>query len=500
MDKKKKVILTIIDSFHPQALHSCLQAGSVPAFRFLIERGFLRNNCISVFPTMTPTACSSIVTGSYPKDHQVPGFIWFSDKEKRIVNYGATLWAILKTGIYQTVQDLLFNLNKQQLSKKTKTIFESLEEDGFSTAAINLFIYRGTNSFSIKVPWWFKLLTHFKIFEGLLGPKILFFGEICKPDKIFKNRDLNLPMGAFNKFGVNDEFSGIVGSQIIKEGLQPDFMLIYLPDTDYDAHRTNPRKVVKSLIKADFQLQRMLNSFASWEQALRECVFIIVGDHAQNLINSEEDFAIDLPLMLEEFSQAKLGKKMFLKKDIAICPNERMAHIYIFKDKEFNQIKIIEKLKQDPRIDQIAWQETENDISKNFVARGGEPEKTLEFWKDGPLKDAFGISWGIKGDLSVVDASVKDGSKIIYKDYPDALMRIAGILECEAAGQVIVTSRPGYEIGGEAAPLHPGCGSHGSLYKEDSLVPLIVAGSDDFQGIRKITDITPTILNFFKRT
>ena len=499
MDKRKKVILTIIDSFHPQALQSCLQAGSVPAFSFLIERGFLRNNCISVFPTMTPTACSSIVTGSYPKDHQVPGFIWFNNKEKRIVNYGATLWAVLKTGVYQTVQDLLFNLNNQQLSKKTKTIFESLEEDGLSTAAINLFIYRGTNAFSIKVPWWFKLLTQFKIFEGLLGPKILFLGELCKPDKIFKDKDLDLPVGAFNKFGVNDEFSGIVSSQIIKEGLQPDFMLVYLPDTDYDAHRTNPRKVEKSLIKADYQVQRILKCFPSWDQAMEECVFIIVGDHAQNLINSDDDFAVDLPLMLTDFSQVKLGKRMFLKKDIAICPNERMAHIYIFKDKESNQNKIIERLKSDPRIDQIAWMEKLNNTSLYFVARGGESEKTLEFWKGGPFKDAFGMSWGIKGDLSVVDAATRDG-KLIYKDYPDALMRIAGILECEAAGQVILTSRPGYEIGGEAAPLHQGCGSHGSLYKEDSLVPLIIAGTDEFQGIKKITDITPTILDFFKKT
>lgn len=493
MIKKKKIILTIIDSFHPKALANCFRENSVPALAFLKEKGFHRDDCISVFPTMTPVAASSIVTGRFPDFHQVPGFIWFDRIEKRFINYGATLSAVLKMGVYQVIQDLIFNLNNKQLNKKAKTIFEILEEAGFSTAAINFFIYRGKNLFSVNVPWLVKLFTRFKFLESLFGPKILFFGEICKPAKLFRQKNLQLPVGPFNKFGVNDDFSGIVSSQVIKEGLQPDFMLVYLPDTDHFAHRNDPCHSEESLVKADYQLQRILNSFKSWEEAIEKNIFIIVGDHAQSIVRNDSDFAIDIPGMLNNFKQVALGKRMFLKKELAVCPNERMAHIYIFKKK----LKIIQKitklLRRDPRIDQIAWKERKGGRHLYHVICG---KDNLSFWRNGKYIDEFQQGWGFEGNLKVVEG-VALGNQLTFNEFPDAFNRIATILDCQQSGEVVVTAKLGYEISGEAAALHPGCGSHGSLHREDSLVPLVVAGSDKFNHVRRITDLYGAILNHF---
>ncbi|HEX3032026.1 MAG TPA: alkaline phosphatase family protein, partial [Bacillota bacterium] len=116
-ERPKKVILTIIDSLNPVALESCFRQGLVPALQFLKERGQYYANCVSVFPTMTPTATSSIATGTMPDRHHVPGFVWFSRREKRFINYGTSFGAIWKIGIPNVIQDLLFNLNIKQLSR-----------------------------------------------------------------------------------------------------------------------------------------------------------------------------------------------------------------------------------------------------------------------------------------------------------------------------------------------------------------------------------------------
>ena len=128
--QQRRVILIIIDSLNPRALERATSRGLMPALEFLRGRGFFTDSCVSVFPTMTPTCAASIVTGATPADHQIPGFVWFNRDEKRIVNYGVSLTAVVKTGVYRVVQDLLFNLNRHQLSRKVRTLYEVIEGAG----------------------------------------------------------------------------------------------------------------------------------------------------------------------------------------------------------------------------------------------------------------------------------------------------------------------------------------------------------------------------------
>jgi hypothetical protein len=89
------------------------------------------------------------------------------------------------------------------------------------------------------------------------------------------------------------------------------------------------------------------------------------------------------------------------------------------------------------------------------------------------------------------------GKKISYGEYPDALYRIASFMGCANAGDIVATAGPGFEFTGEGAPGHPGTGSHGSLHREDSTVPLIISGAGDLPSLRRITDIVPFIESHF---
>jgi len=458
----------------------------MPALEFLRGRGFFSDSCVSVFPTMTPTCAASIVTGAMPAEHQIPGFVWFNRDEKRIVNYGVSFTAVVKTGVYRVVQDLLFNLNRLQLSRKVRTLYEVIEGAGLLTAAVNPFIFRSGHKHQPHIPWLMQLASLFRLKGNLKGPRQLFLGHMCPAPDLWSN--LTTIPGVFNKFGVNDNYSGRVASWLISSGKQPDFLSVYLPDTDEYAHRNHPEEMDVCLQNADLQLQRILNSFSSWEQAVRDNMFIVVGDHSQSMVMNHNRGLIKLDTLLKSFSSISLGELNGRSKELALCPNERMAHLYILKEDRQTLSTLVELLASDIRIDQVVWKEG----VRCQVRRGGESGR-LSFWEGGELTDIYGARWGYEGDLNLVGGQLK-GGLLLFDDYPDAFGRLFSCLGARHAGNIIITARPGFEFGGEGAPEHPGCGSHGSLHRDDSLVPLVVTGAHNLFSPR-LTDLYPLILS-----
>lgn len=53
---------------------------------------------------------------------------------------------------------------------------------------------------------------------------------------------------------------------------------------------------------------------------------------------------------------------------------------------------------------------------------------------------------------------------------------------------VVITVKPGYELVGESSPTHIGGAAHGSLHEKDSLVPLLVSGTDTRPKTLRIVD------------
>ncbi len=491
----KKVILIIIDSLRPAALKTCLDDSTVPALEYLCHKGRVSFDCVSVFPTMTPTATASIATGVYPDDHQIPGFIWYHREEKRIINYGATPQAIWKIGLKTVLQDLMCNLNGEHLSRQVKTIHEFLEDYGYTSANINFFTFRGQHVFKASLPWWVRMWIGFKECTEIWGPRVSVVGQIVPPPFPCKG-SLKTPTGVFHKFGVNDEFAGTVTHHLIKQGKQPHLTVVYLPDTDGYTHRHHTSDLSPAIMRADQQVQKILNADESWLEALENNIFIIMGDHSQSLVQHNPDSIINLPGMLARFTQLRLGEKDTGDRDIVICPNERMVHIYIIKDLLAVRDRIIQMLVADPRIDQIMWKEDNGSSSPVYRVRKGGSGPSLTFKRRGPLLDPYECTWSVEGDLQVIDGSVR-GNRIVYSEYPDALNVMAALMDARHCGDIVMTARIGNEFGGEAAPIHPGKGSHGSFHREDAAVPLIIAGTPEFPENPRVVDIVPFILKNF---
>jgi hypothetical protein len=73
-------------------------------------------------------------------------------------------------------------------------------------------------------------------------------------------------------------------------------------------------------------IQQLLNTFSFWDEALDQFVFIVISDHGQTRIGQEEEFNIDLDVLLEQFQVLQLGEDVN-DHDFVVCNYEWMAYI-----------------------------------------------------------------------------------------------------------------------------------------------------------------------------
>lgn len=484
----KKVILLLVDSLMPEILDDCRRHRTVPALNFLIERGGFWPDCVTVFPTMTASVDSSLVTGVYPDRHKVPGLVWYDPEKKEIVNYGNGIHCVWKLGIDKCTKHVIFNLNEEHLSKEVTTLFEDLADRGKTSASINTIIHRGRHKHRVKLPFLFQLGTRNQPYEDISGPEVLTLGAFV--DTELKNKIPSHLQGMNKKYGINDEYAIYGAKLLIESGNQPDFMLVYLPDNDHEVHRKNPAHAEDALIKVDHHIQDILNSFPSWEEAIEQCVFIVTSDHGQTRIGvSREEYNIDLDILLHSFRMLELGEQLD-HHDVVVCNNERSAFVYPLKQELEPQL--IRKLATESRIDLIAWKE-----EKGVRVKEGGSGRELFYSPGGELTDCYGASWSLNGDYTFLDLQIQQWF-IEYGDYPDVLSRLYGALYSQDVPMIVVTARPRYEFKSRFYPKHNNGGSHGSLHKYDSAIPLIITGAKEpIKNPPRLVDLKSYILQLF---
>lgn len=463
----KKVVVLLVDSLMPNILEDCMRHKTVPALQFLKERGRYWPNCVTVFPTMTASVDSSLVTGAYPDAHRVPGLIWYDPETRSIINYINGWKCMMKLGIYNCARNVLCLLNEKHLSKQVTTLFEDLARMGRTSASINAVVHRGTHKHRIQMPRLADLATGFRLHEDVSGPDVMTMGAMIA-NRVNPQIARHL-LAARRLYGINDDYAVAVAEALIKSEAQPDFMLIYLPDNDHKVHKKNPAHAENSLIQVDRKIQQILTAFGSWERALQQCVFIVISDHGQTRIGADKHFNIDLDVVLRPFRVLQLGQQL-ANHDLVVANNERMAYIYPLKPDM--QERLIERLSAESRIDIVAWKD-----GRGVRVREGGTKRELFYGKGGSLPDHYGNFWHLEGEWAVLDL-VRRGGLIEYGDYPDALSRLYGALYSQDIPMIVINARPRYEFKSRYYPMHLNGGSHGSLHKYDSMIPLIVSGSD----------------------
>ena len=185
---------------------------------------------------------------------------------------------------------------------------------------------------------------------------------------------------------------------LIEQKKLPSFTLTYLPDADASIHKHGPDDL-KGIEKADQALQDILNSFKSWEDAIQEVTWIVLGDSGQSFINEDKKTSlIDLNNSMKNYTFWE-GKKR--NAQLAIAINERMAYIYV-NDKQVELSEIMDILKKDERIGFIAWK----DEQINYVV-SPQSDEEFTFSPKGSYVDEFEQSWDIDGNASILDLKVQ---------------------------------------------------------------------------------------------
>lgn len=108
--------------------------------------------------------------------------------------------------------------------------------------------------------------------------------------------------------------------------------------------------------------------------------------------------------------------------------------------------------------------------------------------------DDYKQSWKIDGDISILNMKVFNEGRIQYQDYPDALARLHGALHSQEGRVIIVDAKPSYEFIEEHSHDHAGGGAHGSLHKADSIVPVIITGTNEFPPSNRLVDMKQWIV------
>lgn len=482
--KKKPIILIVVDSLMSEPLQKVVKEGKAPAFEFLINNGHFNQEMISSYPTMSVTIDSTLLTGTYPDQHKVPGLIWFKEDENRMISYGSGIREIWNNGVGDVVKDSVVHLNKSHLSKEVQTIHEELASRKLQSASINGLLYRGSFDHQLNVP---KLISMTNLLPKeieIKGPTLFSLGALSQ-----YNPANNRHKFVWDRMGINNDFTANEIKYLIEQKKLPPFTLAYFPDPDALIHKHGPDNL-KGIEKADQALQDILNSYSTWEEAIQEVTWIILGDSGQSSINeAKETSLIDLNKSLKNYTfwdgKEKLGQ-------LAIAINERMAYIYV-NDQNVELSEIVNILKQDERIGFIAWKD---DQTNHVVSPLSDDE--LTFSPKGLYIDDYKQSWQLDGNTSILDLKVTNEGRIQYQDYPDALARLHGALHAQEGHVIIVDAKPSYEFIEEHSHDHAGGGAHGSLHKVDSVVPMIVTGTNELPEYNRLVDVKKWILRLLK--
>ncbi len=479
------VIVLVIDSLMDKPLQDAIKNNKAPALNYLIEKGQYFPNVVSSFPTMSVTIDTSLLTGTYPDQHKIPGLVWYDKKNNNLISYGSAWQEILMLGVKNVLNNALYHLNNSHISPDVRTIHEELAQNGEQSASVNALVYRGSTSKQLRPP---RLATFFKLLPHeihIKGTSLFSFGSLSQLNP--KNRYGHL----WQAYGLNDKFSTSEMIHLIKNGKLPKFTIAYFPVNDKDVHKKGPKTTV-GIEKVDHEVQKLLNTYGSWDEALKENVWIVMGDSGQARIGNDKHALIDLPLLLKNYRIPTLSKSVQHDDQIVLGLNERMAYVYLL-DNHLDSTSIATLLKKDQRIGFVAWRKGED-----IHVASSEYETVFSFRNGGQYIDQYGQSWSLEGETPILDITINEEKRIFYGNYPDPLARLLAVFRSHEGRFLVVDAKPGFEFVRSGSPNYKGGAAHGSLHADDSLVPMIVTGTNTRPEHLRIVDLKKWIMQLMK--
>lgn len=492
-----KVLLIVIDAATPRVVGPAIQTGRLPVMKRLVESGVFHDSVTTIFPSITPAATTSIITGEYPASSGILGASWYDRETRDVAYFGDDFWVIAREGFRSFLDDFLVGLNGERM--EAATLFEIVERSGMTAGCLNYLIFKGIHEHEVKVPTPLRLLPGVRRKEYVKAPSMIAIGDFLTT-RTMRGKPLDDVGGVLHRFGMDDASTSEMLLEVAEDQAFPDFCVAYFADNDYRSHEVGPYEALETVERVDRGLGRAFDAAGGIDKVLQDTYVIITSDHGHcEILNDRERAGICLDVSLSQFKQAALGQPWGEGDEIMICPNMRATQVYFRKPTARTLKKGVAAVLADPKVDHAIYRGSDVDgIRDHFWMESA--KGTLEFWRgaDGikHAVDAFRSTWSWQGDLAVADAHVENG-KLQWKDYPNAFERVAGILESPESATLWVTAKPGCEFEVPGGSAHLGGSSHGGLHVLESLCPVIVAGPErvalpkDFRTV----DIAPLCLN-----
>jgi len=437
----RKLVLIVIDGLTPAMLEQAVEREDVPALRFLSEHGEYRR-AITTFPSLTPVCLSSLATGAHPDVHEIPHLVWYHRGEQRLVEYGSSFGAVRAVGTTRAMRDAVFNMNQEHLSTRAVTVFEALEGAGLVTAAVNMVCYRGPTRHAPTVPG---------LARPAFGPRRFFYYNLFESDVT------GAPLAIRTRArGSVDEYAGVVGRWLVtRDGF--DFLVFYLPDYDFASHAAGPEGAHAALTRADRAIGSLFEAAGGPNEFLDRYDVLLCSDHGQTHVSE----AARLEDAFAGFRLFRPGNGR--RAELAVTASNRAGMVYRLPGCAAEPRELAERLDRDPHV--VLFREGGDAVARR---RGEE----LRFAPDGD-------GWRTAGDVDVLSQ-------------PDAFERAWRALANPNAGDVIVSAAPGVEFADLGGRHHVGGGSHGSLERGDSEVPMLAVGLGSPPA--RIVDVAPLVL------
>src|SRR5262249_14972314 len=320
-------------------------------------------------------------------------------------------------GTRQALVDAVFNMNEQHLAAEAVTVFEALEDVGYTTAAINFTCYRGRTPHAPTVP---------AVGRSAYGPRRFFFFNLFESDVT------GAPLAVFGRAaGSIDAYAAAVGRWLVtRDGF--DFLVHYLPDYDFASHAAGPAATDEALVRSDAAIWALVEAAGGADQFLERYAVLLCADHGHS--------RVDRTLRLED---------RFGDAGVIVTASNRAGMIYRTDETRQDERELAARLDSEPGVEAVLFLEGDEAVAR----RVGEE---LRF-----APSAGG--WATSGDAAILKQ-------------PDALARAWAALHNPNAGELLVSAADGVELTDLAGRSHLGGGSHGALAAADSEVPLLAVG------------------------
>ena len=429
--------MVLVDGARADAVRALSESGELPNItRHLLRTGsFL--DAVTVLPSVTNVAYLPMLTGQYPGTANMPGIRWV---DKSLFGSGKVFQPGHRT--YVGPSHLLLN---SDLPDDVETLFELSPGSLAVRSDVHRGLARGRNRF-----------------HGISGPFMFFAHYLKRSDFI-------------DRIGANSLFRALRAA----DGNFPRFVFLPLIDVDTASHGYGPDhpRTVAAYRRIDGivgALVERLNGLGVWDRTH----MLLSSDHG----HTETTTHLGLGRLLSELGYKVFEHPQVLRNGVdaaVMVSGNSFAHIYVTSDGSWERPLVADELQD------------EHGRLLDALCRRVEIEWTAYRQGDGRVKlvspsgSAFlgregdRYSYGYEGSdplqLGLSSATIHESNALdmtFGTRFPDALEQLWYLFASGRTGDIVVTSKPGYDLRSRRElPEHHS--SHGALCSEHMIVPIL---------------------------